>query len=278
MSTYRIIKYYPYLKNINKNFNYKLKVFINILKLKFLNQFKLLSNKPYKKKLHGFLFNSLSLNTLNILYEEIFYKNEYYFEAKNENPIIIDCGSNIGMSILYFKTIYPNSIIHSFEPDFYAFKLLNENFGNSKNIFLNNNAISNESKELIFYYNEEHRSSLSMSLFKQRESKNSVKVNSLKLSEYLINKNINHIDFLKIDIEGAEFEVIDDLKKSDLFKIVDSMCIEYHHKFPGEKSKLSELLSIIEEFHFEYQVYGDLIPKNSKDQFQDLILFCYKND
>jgi FkbM family methyltransferase len=229
-------------------------------------------------KLHGVDFNSISLNTLLILYEEIFYKNEYYFKSTTKKPIIIDCGSNVGMSILYFKTLFKDSIIHSFEPDFYAFQTLVTNFSNSIDVFLNNNALSNENKELNFYYNNDHKSSLSMSLFKQRESKNCLNVKAIKLSDYIYQNNIEHIDFIKIDIEGAEIEVFKDLKESNLFKRIDKMCIEYHHKFPGEKSNFSFVLSVLEEFGFEYQLYGDLIPKNKENQFQDLILYCYKND
>lgn len=36
-------------------------------------------------------------------YDDIFVKQIYKFESQNQNPIIIDCGANIGLSVLYFK-------------------------------------------------------------------------------------------------------------------------------------------------------------------------------
>lgn len=43
------------------------------------------------------------------LFEEIFIGREYYFETKSAAPRIVDCGSNIGMSVIYFKWIYPEA-------------------------------------------------------------------------------------------------------------------------------------------------------------------------
>src|SRR5690606_3275073 len=41
-------------------------------------------------------------------YKEIFADNSYRFESENDHPVIIDCGSNIGLSILFFKELYPH--------------------------------------------------------------------------------------------------------------------------------------------------------------------------
>ena len=51
------------------------------------------------------------------LYEDIFINRVYEFEASRPDPRIIDCGSNIGMSVLYFKHVYPEARIVGFEPD-----------------------------------------------------------------------------------------------------------------------------------------------------------------
>ena len=51
----------------------------------------------------------------------------YHFESRRRDPFIIDGGSNIGMSILYFKQLYADARIVGFEPDPEVFKLLEEN-------------------------------------------------------------------------------------------------------------------------------------------------------
>ncbi|MEZ4805422.1 MAG: hypothetical protein R2852_08040 [Bacteroidia bacterium] len=58
-------------------------------------------------------------------YYEIFLKY-YNFESQVENPIIIDCGANIGMSAFYFKKLYPKSSLYCFEADPKIFNFLKE--------------------------------------------------------------------------------------------------------------------------------------------------------
>jgi hypothetical protein len=50
-------------------------------------------------------------------YKDIFESRIYHFEAKTPAPAILDAGSCIGMSVLYFKSVYPNARITAFEPD-----------------------------------------------------------------------------------------------------------------------------------------------------------------
>jgi hypothetical protein len=51
------------------------------------------------------------------LYKDIFVHRFYHFEAQRRNPLIFNGGSNIGMSILYFKHFYPQGRSIGFEPD-----------------------------------------------------------------------------------------------------------------------------------------------------------------
>src|SRR5205809_4352097 len=62
-----------------------------------------------------------------ILYKDIFVRKIYHFEPQRPDPLILDCGSNIGMSILYFKPAYPKSRVIGFEPDPSIFPYLKEN-------------------------------------------------------------------------------------------------------------------------------------------------------
>src|SRR5262245_6977657 len=51
------------------------------------------------------------------MFEEIFAKASYSFHSDTDRPLIFDCGSNIGMSVLFFKKLYPTARITAFEPD-----------------------------------------------------------------------------------------------------------------------------------------------------------------
>ena len=70
---------------------------------------------------------------------------------KKSSPIIIDVGANEGQSIIRFRKKFPNSIIHSFEPNFEAFKLLKRNFDHDSNIIINNKAVGDINENKTFY-------------------------------------------------------------------------------------------------------------------------------
>ncbi|CAN0317493.1 unnamed protein product, partial [Chrysoparadoxa australica] len=60
-------------------------------------------------------------------FHDIFVKQVYKFKTDSEHPVIIDCGSNIGLSVIYFKKQYPKAKVTAFEadPDIYKVQLQN---------------------------------------------------------------------------------------------------------------------------------------------------------
>ena len=59
--------------------------------------------------------------------KELFVDKTYFFQSDSKSPLIIDCGANIGMSVLYFKQLHPTSKVICFEPDTHLFELLKKN-------------------------------------------------------------------------------------------------------------------------------------------------------
>ena len=78
-------------------------------------------------ELIGFNLKYCLFGQAKYLYDELFINQEYAFNCDNSAPFIIDCGCNIGMSILYFKNHFPNAEILGFEPDETAYACLREN-------------------------------------------------------------------------------------------------------------------------------------------------------
>ena len=112
----------------------------------------------------------LTFDNLLFLFNEVFLNQEYCFTTNKKSPFIIDCGSNIGMSVLYFKMIYPNSEILAFEPDKDAFGCLAENIkaNNLHAVLPNQKALSNKEGSVDFYYDQDNPGSLHMSTLKER--------------------------------------------------------------------------------------------------------------
>ena len=61
------------------------------------------------------------------LVDEVFVRRPYSFPARRADPLIIDCGANIGLATLFFKAAYPAARILAFEPDPTLFRVLERN-------------------------------------------------------------------------------------------------------------------------------------------------------
>jgi hypothetical protein len=57
-------------------------------------------------------------------YREIWEDQIYIFETSNPSPLIIDCGANIGLSVIYWKYLFPESKVVAFEPDQKKYEIL----------------------------------------------------------------------------------------------------------------------------------------------------------
>src|SRR5436309_1804523 len=72
---------------------------------------------PNPIQLMGYSISYFNVNQLRYLFAEIFINGSYLFHTDRSRPLILDCGSNIGMSILFFKKLYPEARIIGFEAD-----------------------------------------------------------------------------------------------------------------------------------------------------------------
>ena len=142
--------------------------------------------KEISQEIFGFKISAFDYHTLKYLFKEIFLSEEYVFEASTNAPRIIDCGANIGMSILLFKYLYPNSVIVAFEPNPYAFSLLQKNVKQNQlmGVQLYNIGLSNNNGEFDFFISE-NKGSLQGSILKARGGDNKVRVELQKLSTYM---------------------------------------------------------------------------------------------
>lgn len=168
--------------------------------------------------------------------------------------IIIDCGANVGISTVYYAEQHPNAKVISYEADPAIFKYLEKNIESTgyKNIELIQKAvwINNESIEFA------QEGSASGSIYGQS---NKVKVPCVRFKDVL--QSHEHIDILKIDIEGAEVEVIQDCK-DELYR-ADYIFLEYH-SFSNQKQVLPELLSILKSNQFKYFIQEAYVPKKPR--------------
>jgi len=177
-------------------------------------------------------------------FKDIFVDELYKFETHEEAPLIYDCGSNVGTSCLYFKKLYPNARIKAFEADPQIASLLKKNMYESnikgvevidKALWIHNDGIgfSPDHADSGSFYGDENR----------------IWVDSIRLKE-LIEKE-EKINMLKMDIEGAEVDIILDCQ--NVLHKVEHIFIEYH-SWRKEGQKLDQVLRIMTSNHFRYYI------------------------
>ena len=148
--------------------------------------------------------DSLQLN-FNGNFEPV--ETEIVKKEIKENDIVLDVGANIGYySLIFAQLIGKSGKVYSFEPDPTNFEILKKNIlvNKHENVILENKAVSNKEGNLKLYLSTEnngmHR------IYPSKWCKESIDINSIKIDNYF-NKN-QKIDFIKLDIEGAEYDAL----------------------------------------------------------------------
>lgn len=135
-------------------------------------------------------------------------KKKYCFSVFNIEPedTVVDIGANVGeftiMASQYAKKIF------AFEPDPNCFYCLKKNTENIDNIEIFKYGASKYNGKASFYLSSEDADS---SLIKPKMYINEIEINTIRLDSWMKTKGISKIDFLKVEGEGAELEVLEGL-------------------------------------------------------------------
>lgn len=203
-------------------------------------------HKATKVKFEKFTFNIPDFASFFSAYVEIFMQGIYKFRSDSKNIVIIDVGANIGVSVAFFKSIFPKSHIVAIEADPKIFKYLQENIlsNNFEHVELVNKAAWIEDGVLQFSSDGADGGKL----IKSTEN-DSQKVDAINLASIL--EKYDKIDFLKIDIEGAENEVFPICRK--YLTKVNYVFIEFHSRLNNEQ-RLNEILNILKDENFRVHI------------------------
>jgi len=125
-------------------------------------------------------------------------------------PTIIDIGAYIGIFSLTMSQLFRHSRIYAVEPLSQTYMLLKKNTLNSKNITPIKLGFSNKRSKVQMYFSKNLLiySSLFPERFTWMKRPSSERVRLVRLDDFIKEHNIDHIDILKIDVEGAEEQVL----------------------------------------------------------------------
>ena len=174
------------------------------------------------------------------------YKKEN-FEIK-PNDVVIDVGAHIGLFTIYASQFCTNGKIYSFEPVIENYQLLLENIqlNNLNCVTSFNQAVSNSNDSIDLFLNNDESGH---SMFSK--SSKSIIIDSISLQKFFDEHQIKHCNFLKLDCEGAEYEIIKNLPL-EYFQKIDKLVIEYHMA-DSHPEFLIELKEILLRQNFEIE-------------------------
>src|SRR5436190_6825561 len=87
--------------NLNGGFAEKAAVFFTLSRLQLKNRLTRKKNTIIRESFSGYKVSAYDYSALSFLFNEVFIANDYYFKSSSKQPLILDCGANIGMSVLY---------------------------------------------------------------------------------------------------------------------------------------------------------------------------------
>ena len=177
-------------------------------------------------------------------FKDEFVQRIYHFEAIRPDPLIIDGGSNMGMSILYFKHTYPQARVIGFEPDPALLRIVQENVTSNDltDVTLINAGLSARAGMVTFTPDGSAGGRIG--------GRGSIEVRMERLSDYLDEP----VDFLKLNIEGEELPVLQEATASGKLGNVRELVLEYHG-WPAGEQRLGAILNVLDEQGYRYLIH-----------------------
>lgn len=171
--------------------------------------------------------------------------------------VIFDGGANIGKWSLEADKLFNNGKIYAFEPMPEVFKKLQENVAGRSNINIFPLALSNQKGTLTFnYYPNQILFSSIYTHFSAREAQ-AVNVTAIDGDSFCVENNISEIDFLKLDVEGAEHLVLKGFKKMLEAQKIRVIQFEYGIVSIDSKFLLKDYFDLLTPFGY---VLGKIYP------------------
>lgn len=203
----------------------------------------------FKLKLPGGRKINLRGNSSDIeTFLDVFVGRQYDFAMPIEPKWIIDLGANIGLSSVFFRLKYPGATIVAVEPQLENYKLLQKNVADDKNIFTVQAAVWSHETELDIY--DPGIGEWGFQVVENPKVSGG-KVKGITLDRIMAMYGIREIDVLKVDIEGAEYQLFKEGNQTWL-QNVKILAIELH-----ENSV--EVLRQIVSYDFHMYINGETL-------------------
>lgn len=227
-----------------------------------------LSNQPTVpfRLRNGLVVNVRSKTIDRRIFNEIFFDHAYNpkgFEI-NESDTVVDVGGHIGCFTLYAAQHASKGRVFTFEPSSKNFNILAKNIldNHFTQVKIFRQAIAKKNGKQKLYVEDFNTGA--NSLFNKSNEGKFETVTTTSFADFLKKEKINRVNFLKLDCEGAEFDLLYSLSKKELQKI-DKIAMEYHDR--SDENTHLPLIAFLEMNGFTVKVphpeqsYGTLYAK-----------------
>ncbi len=223
----------------------------------------------------------LALNHYGILkYEDMtisgekFVLEEIVKTCTESDDVLIDVGANVGEYSRALLSLFPDSRILSFEPNPITFQDLKENVDTE----VYNLAISTKIGQLEFYTSEEQVRSTQASFARESipkdETVKKILVESMRLEDIFVEKEISKVGLLKIDTEGFDLEVVKSCGES--IGTIKFIQFEFNEKYVYTRTFLKDFHDALSQTHGLFRIDSDRLH-DIQDYLAVHEIFRYQN-
>lgn len=184
------------------------------------------------------------------VFRQVFIDEEYarvikFISKHIKHPkLIIDCGANIGLTAIKLAQSFASAEILAIEPDIQNFLQLQKNTGTLPQIKALNNAVWSHPCQITI--TDSFRDGLDWS--KHTIPSINGQITALPISDFIQPNEHTQIDFLKIDVEGAEKELFKDLTTSSFLERTKILALEIHDEFDCRQ----DIYRILKAYNFVF--------------------------
>lgn len=203
------------------------------------------------------IYHDWPVDPVFLLFQEIFLFRCYVgdeFYTPQPNHMVLDVGANIGVFAIYLSSIAPGIHVDCYEPSPVTCEKLNVNIKANRlerRVVSHQSAIwRDDSSQMLLDYQSSGRKSF---FDDTRETKKlpAERVACVTLATAIQSCSAKQIDFLKIDAEGAELEIVESGSK-EAWSRINKVALEYHEELrPGVKDKI---VNFLRKIGFKYVV------------------------
>ena len=194
-------------------------------------------------------FDYANIRHLTSQFEEIFVKRCYAFQTDTLNPVILDCGGNIGLSATWFKLNYPACHLTVYEPDPDLARILETNLNRAgfRDVQSHRKAVWIENKLINFSKTGDDKGHIA--------SEGTATYPAIDLSEELPER----VDLLKLDVEGAEFAILKKLCATGAIQCVRRLICEFH-VYRERTDDFLQVLCSLRKSGMNLSITGNAVP------------------